>query len=255
MAARRERDFHRASRLYEEAALASIQRREPPGLAAANYVEAANCAEADLTAAEAEAAVAAAVRARVVDMLEKAAAQFGKTKRPNQSADIYKRLAILAEDELQSPDKACKYLELASTDYDAANFTNNAIDCDLRRAELVYPDNPLQSLEIFKSAAAKLLKKQQLALAKPVVHKIVLLTASLYDTQTARKTADSYQSTHKGLQLCIELRRDKIFLEALELEDIAVVSDLIEETNNPWAKELMTKIKNDSFLSDELDLT
>ena len=45
------------------------------------------------------------------------------------------------------------------------------------------------------------------------------------------------------------------FPEALELEDVAVVSDIIEETNNPWAKELMTKIKNDSFLSDELDLT
>ena len=69
-----------------------------------------------------------------------------------------------------------RYYELASRDYECEDMTNNAVDCDLLRANLAFKENPLQSLDIFKLAAKKLIKKQQFTSARPVVHKIVLIT-------------------------------------------------------------------------------
>ena len=75
-------------------------------------------------------------------------------------------------------ESASKYLEQASADYDLSHFFNNAVDCDLQRANITLQKNPLQSLEIFKKVVGKLVKKQQITCARPIVYKIVLLTGS-----------------------------------------------------------------------------
>lgn len=277
VAARRVKDFITASRLYEEAAAASIQVKDPPGITASYYVEAANCTE---SAYESNKFAGAQVyktkcsrsqsrnygqsatsvsqgstcsrdskkgeMSRMMKLLEQGAQQFVNAKRNHQAADIYKRMAMLYHDELDDRKSALKFYEQASIDYEAAHFFNNAIDCDLQRANISLKVDPLKSLDIYKMAVKKLVQKQQITTARPLIYKIVLLTGSLYDYQTAKMTSDTYIAMNRTFQSSVDLRKLRDFLDALEEEDNEVVDDIIDETGDPWAKEMLVKIKNDA---------
>ena len=68
---------------------------------------------------------------------------------------------------------------MASHDFVVADMINNAVECDLSCADLAFDTNPLLSLETFKTAASKLIKKRQYASANPIVYKIVLVSGML----------------------------------------------------------------------------
>lgn len=273
-------DFNTASFLYEEAAVLSSRLKEPPGIAASYYLEAANCAEAyyqerrqnrikhssitpttsinkhsDSKSDQNRPKPLKPTMDRVMLMLDTAATHYGKATRSNMAADVYKRMAILYEEEIHDSESALKYFEKASNDYNSANFFNNAVDCDVHRANIVLKTNPHQSLGIFKTVAQKLIKKQQITLAKPIVYKIVMLTASLYDAEAAKKASDSFIATNRSFNASYDLMRFRCFLDALEEEDVTVVDDIIEETRDKWAKDILAKLKKDTFLSSDINLT
>lgn len=270
MEARRAKDFITASRLYEEAAAASIQVKDPPGITASYYVEAANCSESAYEFAREHVYKSRCSRSRnhghsvtsvslgaptdskkdemsrMMKLLEQAAQQFVKAQRNHQAADVYKRMAMLYHDELDDRQSALKFYEQASIDYEAASFFSNAIDCDLQRANISLNVDPLKSLDIYKMAVKKLVQKQQITTARPLIYKIVLLTGSLYDYQSAKIASDAYITMNRTFQSSVDLRKLRDFLDALEQEDDQVVDDIIEETADPWAKEMLLKIKNDA---------
>jgi len=138
-------------------------------------------------------------------------------------------------------------------------MVDNAVDCDLHRAELVYKEDPLKSLNIYKFAAKKLTDIRQFLLAKPIIYKIVLITGSLYDVKKAMAVSSSYASMNRVLASNLDLRRLAVFLEALNHGDRILADNAIEETRDPWAKDIMIKMKKEQFLldgggDDEIDL-
>lgn len=271
--AKKEGDYGRASHLYEEAAEFSIHNREHPGLAASHYLEAAVCAqiafeESKTTSVNATNAQATAASVgpggptsppvgvdEVLRLLEESATQYTKGKRFPQAAGVRKRMALLYEEELEDNELAIKFYQMASQDFVVADMINNAVECDLSCASVAFETDPLLSLETFKTAAAKLIKKRQYASANPIVYKIVLITALVYDVKVAQEARDSYVKLNRSFMLNLDLRKLEEFLDALVKEDSAAVGDLIEEARDPWAREIMIRMQKENYMTDELNLT
>ena len=70
----------------------------------------------------------------------------------------------------------------------------------------------------------------------------------------------TYAAMNRILATNVDLRRLKVFLEALDQGDAILVENAIAETRDPWAQELMDKMRKEHFLlddddDDEIDLT